>query len=121
MDTADTEAANQRRDDHGERIMGDRIVAAIDRAASTYQAAQAQQGAPTPGVQRGEVLDENQEIPTDIVRMDRDANSGVYFNPRVDATTNTAFNQHIFVPGSQTYYERNNTESETVTRETQER
>lgn len=121
VDTADTEAANQRRDDHGERIMGDRIVAAIDRAASTHQAAQAQQGAPTPGVQRGEVLDENQEIPTDIVRMDRDANSGVYFNPRVDATTNTAFNQHIFVPGSQTYYERNDTESETVTRETQER
>ena len=119
VDQADAEAANQRRDDHGERIMSDRIVAAIDRAASSSQATHASQN--SSGAHRGEVLEETQQIPTDIVRMDRDAHSGVYFNPRVDATTNTAFNQHIFVPGSQTYYERSDNASETVTRETQER
>lgn len=113
---ADAEASNQRRDDHGERIMADRIIAAIDRSKSDGE----NRHEATAGGQSGEVLRNDQRVPDDIVRLDHDPNSGVYFNPRVDAQTSTRVNQHIFVPGNQTHYERTDTETDAVVREREE-
>lgn len=118
IDQADTAAANQRRDDHGERVMGDRIVSAIDRAAANQN--QPQPAAPRLDPGEGQVMRGDQETPADIVRMSQDPQSGVYFNPHIDAQTSTRFNQHIFIPGSDTFYERTDQDSERISRETME-
>lgn len=115
---SDTDAAKQRQDDHGERLLGDRIVGAIDRAAaSNHDHAQA------PGVpQSGELVDSRHDIPEGVVRLERAGTEDYYFDPHVEAQTRTEFNQRIFVPGAQTqtYYQRTDTESETSTHQDQE-
>lgn len=98
--------------------MGDRIVSAIDRAAANQN--QPQPAAPRLDPGEGQVMRGDQETPADIVRMSQDPQSGVYFNPHIDAQTSTRFNQHIFIPGSDTFYERTDQDSERISRETME-